>query len=305
MGRSLRELVVINTESSSNNSYGKITFSGPTCPFLGEGLCSIQNKLGEEYLPKMCAQYPRILNRSLDLSCPEAARLTLLDPDGMRFDGDADELVIWLLKNRSYPLSNRLVILGSMCDQLPQTTEALEAYREGVERDAFGDALNMHRPQPAAQLQLVLELILGRMRSDFTAPRLLACYQKLMQALEWTAESNMEEVGRRYSAAYSQYYAPFMNQHPHILENYLVSYVHRHQLTDFLLMLVHYAIIQTLLIGMAAFHKSEFGTDHVILVIQSFTKAFEHSLSYPERALGILAEKGLTGCASLAILLLN
>ena len=70
-------------------------------------------------------------------------------------------------------------------------------------------------------------------------------------------------------------------------------------------MLAHYAIIQTLLIGMAAFHKAEFGTPEAILVIQSFTKAFEHSPSFPERALKILAEKGLKSCAALAILIRN
>ena len=43
----------------------------------------------------MCSMYPRLMNvvddtlqRSLDLSCPEAARLVLLDPEPMRFDSD-------------------------------------------------------------------------------------------------------------------------------------------------------------------------------------------------------------------------
>ena len=66
-----------------------------------------------------------------------------------------------------------------------------------------------------------------------------------------------------------------------MLEHYLVNYVHRtlfplgpqestrglsvHHIANTirdqcLLMMAHYAIIQTLLIGMAAFHKAEFGT---------------------------------------------
>ena len=70
-------------------------------------------------------------------------------------------------------------------------------------------------------------------------------------------------------------------------------------------MMVHYAIIQTLLVGMAAFHKTEFSTAHAILVIQSFTKAFEHSPSFPERALKILKGKGMQSCAALANLIRN
>ena len=56
-------------------------------------------------------------------------------------------------------------------------------------------------------------------------------------------------------------------------------------------MMAYYAIVQTLLIGMAAFHKEHFGTAEAIQVIQSFTKTFEHSPTFPERALKILAEK--------------
>ena len=60
-----------------------------------------------------------------------------------------------------------------------------------------------------------------------------------------------------------------------------------------------------LLIGMAAFHKEEFGPKEAILVIQSYTKAFEHSPSFPERSLKILAAKGLKSCTTLANLIRN
>jgi len=52
------------------------------------------------------------------------------------------------------------------------------------------------------------------------------------------------------------------------------------------LMMVHYAIVQTMLIGLAGFHKAEFATGHVIKMIQSCMNAgmahavllFRHSL---------------------------
>jgi hypothetical protein len=55
----------------------------------------------------------------------------------------------------------------------------------------------------------------------------------------------------------------------------------------------------------AAFYGAEFGPSHAIRVIQSVTKAFEHNLSFPERALKILGEKGLRNCVSMAILVRN
>ena len=373
LGSRLHELVTINTAGNSDDNYARINLSGPGCPFLAEGLCSIQNKLGEQYLSIMCATYPRVMNlvddvlqRSLDLSCPEAARLVLLDPSPIQFDEDEGppnksrlphlsvlstsgensskpyqyfreirDFVIWLLQYRAYSVWKRLVVLGSFCDQLhesatagrhSETLEAVEAYRDAVKRDLFDQALNTQRAQPAEQLELILELIVGRIGSDYTPPRFLACYQEFMQGMEWTAESSMDDIGRRYRAAFSQYYSPLMDGHEHMLEHYLVSYVHRtlfplgpqesnrelsvHHIANTirdqcLLMLVHYAIIQTVLIGAAGFHKGEFGTAQVIKVIQTFAKTFEHSLTFPARTLQLLADKGVKTCASLAILVRN
>ncbi len=85
--------MTINTTNPSDDNYARIELDGPACPFLSEGWCAIQKKLGEEYLSIMCSAYPRVMNivddvlqRSLDLSCPEAARIVLLDPNPMQFD---------------------------------------------------------------------------------------------------------------------------------------------------------------------------------------------------------------------------
>ena len=58
-------------------------------------------------------------------------------------------------------------------------------------------------------------------------------------------------------------------------------------------------------IGVAGFHKAEFDAGHAIKVIQSASKTFEHSLTFPARALQVLADKGVKTCASLAILVRN
>jgi lysine-N-methylase len=62
------------------------------CPFMEEKLCGIQKTLGEDKLSDTCATYPRnnrLLGgqheQSLTLSCPEAARLALLQADAMDF----------------------------------------------------------------------------------------------------------------------------------------------------------------------------------------------------------------------------
>jgi hypothetical protein len=96
-----------------------------------------------------------------------------------------------------------------------------------------------------------------------------------------------------------------MTRNEHILEHYLVTYVHstlfpfgtpesnqrlRHDRVPQLIaarhmwMVAGYAITQTLLVGNAGFHKSGFGAGHVLKAIQSCAKTFEHSMTHPARA---------------------
>ena len=355
LGPRLHELVTINPGNPSDDSYARIQLSTPACSFLSERLCSIQQKLGEGYLSFMCSAYPRITNvvddvfqRSLDLSCPEAARIVLLDPNPMQFDEEEGPprdprlghmsvlstsanpsrhfreiraFVIWLLQYRAYPLWKRLAILGALCDELQEVSEdgststILEQYRDAVSFNRLDDLLDNERTQPAVQLEIVLELIVGRISSDFTPARFLDCYRQFMQGLEWTERSSMSDIGIRYAEASSRYFEPFLTRHEYMLEHYLVSYVHRtlfplgpqeSSIRDHCLMLiVHYAVIQTVLIGVAGFRKIDFNTGHALHVIQSATKTFGHSLTFPAQARKILREHKIERCTGLAMLVRN
>lgn len=79
----------------SDASYGNIKMNRDgRCPFLDENnLCKIHGKLGAEYLSDTCTYYPRIVNRvdgkferSATMSCPEIARLALLNKEGIVFE---------------------------------------------------------------------------------------------------------------------------------------------------------------------------------------------------------------------------
>jgi lysine-N-methylase len=147
-----------------------------------------------------------------------------------------------------------------------------------------------------------------------------------MNGIEWTSKSTREEIGFRYAEAYSLYYLPFMSRHEHILEHYLVNYAHRTLFpfglpesnqrlrhdrvpspiaAQYMLMVAHFAVTRTLLIGLAGFHKAAFDASYVIKLIQSCTKTFEHSAAFPGRAIALLADKGMTTPASLCVLIQN
>lgn len=83
----------IKKDRSSEN-YALLRMSQQTgaCPFLGtEKLCMIHGRMGEKGLTTVCKTYPRVRGGVGDqfvevatLSCPEAARLCLLERDAMK-----------------------------------------------------------------------------------------------------------------------------------------------------------------------------------------------------------------------------
>jgi lysine-N-methylase len=369
-----QRLITINTGTRTEHDYARIRLATTTCPFLSEGLCSIHKEMGEAYLSVTCASYPRVWNavdgvleKSLDLGCPEAVRRALLDPAPMAFvegpagasDFSASRIavidtgstshpgkpyghfravrafVMWLLQNRGFPLWKRLVVLGLFCDKLqemvpgvtePQLAELLEAYQTAVSGGLFEDALNQLQPQPAVRVETLVELIVARITSDFTNRRFLGCYKEFMDGIQWGPASTMDEICARYQDAHSRYCAPFLSGHEHMLEHYLVNYVRRnlfpfgpqestYQLHDqsidrsihgeFMLMAVYYSLIEMLLGGMAGLHKEAFGEAQVIQVIYTLTRTFEHSLTFPQRVLAVLDEKGLHNPAGVATLVKN
>ncbi len=84
-----------SNRSSDRYSEIGLKVTDGSCAFLQDDkLCLIQSRLGEEALSSTCSNYPRldlpIGNTTVQigtLSCPEAARLSLLDEQAMLLDG--------------------------------------------------------------------------------------------------------------------------------------------------------------------------------------------------------------------------
>lgn len=176
-------LIVLNTQSPSPGDAARmpLTHAG-TCAFLNqEKLCGIHAHLGPTMLSNACATYPRefVLQSSqseaaLNLSCPEAARLTLLDPNllgagpwqtfGPRryahlpspthlpsgFDPilAIRELTLLVLTDPTYLLRQRVHLLGTLAEHL-ESLAGLTPMRQWAET------------HPAAIAGLIAELAHG------------------------------------------------------------------------------------------------------------------------------------------------
>jgi lysine-N-methylase len=371
MRRLFRQLVTISPTQGNDEDYARIALTENRCPFLTEGWCSIQQKLGESYLSNTCSSYPRTvvsidgtMERSLHLSCPEAARLVLLNAgryewqegiaevDGGELDGkvkaesipalnslranregnpypyfqEMRELILEMLQSCARPRWQRLALLarvveeigkiidgsGTADEQAFETAELIARTRGELQPEGWRFE-PVDGKRPLVQIEAVLELIVARIGSDFTTRRFLECYREFMQGLSWDADTTMEELNARYQEARVQHYEPFMSRHEYLLDNFLVHYVIRTvfpygyrdsgqlRITyaaggvqrQYMLLAAHYAVLQTVLIGMAGYHGQDFGKEHVVKLVQAHAKAFLHSSSYPEKAIQVLSSHGI------------
>lgn len=146
-----------STGANSKSNFGRMRLkSDGGCYFLQEDrLCSVQKHLGAEALSDTCKQYPRLFSQfgsqresTLGISCPEAARLILLNSEPMQFvtiqpevkakerqphsykfpiknDGDPQQieilndfraLIVAILQFREISLGARLMLLGFLLE---------------------------------------------------------------------------------------------------------------------------------------------------------------------------------------------
>lgn len=148
-----------NTSSTADSNFGLMKMKPDgACHFQQEDrLCAIQKNLGAHALSQTCKIYPRYHNQfgsqresSLGISCPEAARLVLLNPEPMRFnlipsetmtddqsftsyrfplqgDGDLEQIavlndfravIIAILQLREISVGARMMVLGFLLEDV-------------------------------------------------------------------------------------------------------------------------------------------------------------------------------------------
>jgi lysine-N-methylase len=332
------------------------------CPLLSEDrLCRLQTEYGEEYLPSTCATYPRVVHRNgdkleaaLTLSCPEAARLVLLDPTLFSpiahtitqplCSPDAGstrslqpwfwsirEFVLVLIRNRSYPLWQRLFLLGIFCRRLDGIVNAekrdstlpafIRDFQAAIASGASQAAMDALPIESALQLDVVLRLAGMLLHRCNAQPRFADCVQAFGSGIGNSASASFESLTANYVQAHDRFYAPFFDRHPHILENYLINTVFRCQFPfgragmepsatpsitrEYALLTGQFALMKGLLIGVAGHHREAFSKDHVVHTIQTASKHFENHAEFLDDAYTLLVKSNMDAVRGSVILLRN
>jgi lysine-N-methylase len=244
------ERIHLNPSCAVDQDYARVKLEPDgRCAFLSaEQLCSIQLEHGEQALSFTCANYPRITRQiddkretSLQLSCPEAARIVLLDPHFLRPMGQdlsqhdlyeyfaagasrlppttgnpcdylwqVRQLIFLLLQDRSYSLWQRLFIVGMFCKRLASvgpgpraTPDLLRCYGEIMVQERLRDVLNAIPSRPEAQVALVMALLGGLSRVTQLPARFLECVTDCLECI-----SAHDEPGAEFGKSVSPDYAP-------------------------------------------------------------------------------------------------
>lgn len=256
----------------SEISYGNIHMDDDKrCPFLNEkNLCKVYINLGEEYLSNTCTVYPRYLNkvdgkleRSATMSCPEAARLAILNKDGIMFEQVEEEedlkIVInnrfdteghlflnkpqryfWeirifslsILQNRNYTLSERLVILGVFYENIEnlykndltnEIPNVIEKMSYMVEEKSLREELNSLPTNMELQMLLIKEIIDNRETGVVVSGRYVQCLKETLLGIGYIEGEQQEKILEKYNINREKYLLPYLEEKEYLLENYLVN----------------------------------------------------------------------------------
>ncbi|MGE7695964.1 flagellin lysine-N-methylase [Lysinibacillus sp. NPDC094177] len=272
MAEKLLKYVKRNRKDHDDSIYAKfILDDNKNCHMmLEDGLCSIHKELGEEFLCNTCAVYPRYLSRvgnvtekSLTLSCPEAARVVLLRKEGLGFIETEEpkntrgqinkELVLekypyfWdlrvftiqLLQSRQQPIEIRLIILGLFIQKIEQLQPSelehelpliMQDYLNRLDNDEFIESLENIKGNLNFQLNLARALIRLRITSGIASEKYVTILHQLIEglALEEDEEKEVQDIETiitKYQDSYTHIYEPFIKENEYMFENYIVNYV--------------------------------------------------------------------------------
>lgn len=243
------------------------------CPFLNaEHLCKIQARFGERYLSNVCATYPRYTNvingvyeHSATVSCPEAARLILQNPEGLSFAGGEEaanerfilnigvdtreksnpprvrsllalrDFSISLLQERRIPLGERLLLMGEFYEGFQKSGAAknkddspalITAFRKRLDARTLTPDLSGTPADHTRQMVLLKEITDAlNVFTEIDSKRYVAFTKEFLKGIRPSGKSSPEGEGQCIALAYRDHYEPFMRTHDYLIENYLVNFM--------------------------------------------------------------------------------
>ena len=213
----LRQDILTNVENANDHSR-YIKFSADRCAFLDDDyLCRIQKHCGEDYLTAICHSYPRvsynlggILEQSLTLTCPLAARLILLPKTPMEFEEVETEL-----PRQIFDWTNKLTISVDIAVSLQATAISI------LQNRSIDFNERLLRLCLLLQDNSLNEKINPTFKSDKHMEIMLNIFDEMYNAnLTKEKAETLKKIWINYHSVILQ---RLMDSYSHIFENYLAN----------------------------------------------------------------------------------
>jgi len=274
--KDMKKMFQKNVYNNNNYCYAEVDYGqvklkdGKRCPFLDEdNYCIIHSKLGEEYLSNVCTSLPRITNKingyyemSLDVACPEAARILLLKKGGIEFTESEETLgkhilssnidtkskefsnspikylkelrsfSIKIIKNRKFDLSKRLFILGNFSEKLQ---EELDCNYNGVSKfineyeiNSVNDSYEKDTLNYTFQVSFFKKMIDDlNVFNEVDSISFQEYTKELIAGFNFTETKDINKYSEVYKKGFDCYFKKFINENSYIFENYLVNFMYK------------------------------------------------------------------------------
>lgn len=252
-------------ESDPNYAYMALDQETSACPLMQDSLCSVQKHLDESYLSDTCFSYPRMtrqfaggIEQSLMLSCPEAARQALLNPDAFDFventiqvrnstagevrsahglaTGSMNEIRIFcfqLMRTEGLALWEKLAVLGVFCESITKAVEAgsqhavpalIEELTVALDNGSITEALKDLRPSHANQAVIFAAMWEAKSLLSHSASQhlILDMIAKGMRTDDADERSHEQQIVDNYRRGIERL-VDALREAPYLLEHYLLN----------------------------------------------------------------------------------
>jgi lysine-N-methylase len=217
---------------------------------------------------------------------------------------------------------DRIIFLGIFMKKLQETLNdkkhveipaIIARYSNLINDNSLKDSLSEIPTSVTFQMQLLKELVDERLHQGVNSNRYTECFAEMLLGINYNSELSVEEIADNYRNVHQNFYSPFMDNREYILENYLVNMVYKNLFPlggndvfdEYVMLVIHYSLIKLHLIGISGYYKQEFSEDHVIKLIQSFSKVVEHNSLYLRHVSDLMKKNGYNTMSYMTILLKN
>lgn len=332
---------VHNNEYCTNKDldYGRVKLSKTKrCPFLDdENYCLIQGKFGEDYLSSVCSQFPRVLNKvdnhyeiSLDVACPEAARIILGSKEKIEFkesekslgkyimsgvlDTRASEFKdtpikyfkeirdfsIKIIQNRNLKFSSRLYVLGNFLNELEDIeSDEIEEFISEYDIENEAESYKRERMNYALQISFLKNIIDSLDILNENDSHKFKMYTKeLMQGYNIKDNEEIIENKEKYINAFEKYTEEYIESNSHIFESYMVNFIYNNLfpfsesdcMFDGYILLLFRYSLMRFYLVGKYIYNGKDSVEDMVEFIQVFAKAVEHDKNYRSEILEYIKE---------------